>query len=316
MEIFLKRYSWTLNVAVVVLAGVVAGRTVSALSAVHLAEPVSVESPEAERPRTVHAVASTVNARSLADVFGVGLPSDKPEPEPEEPEEIDLGEEVPTSLNATLVATVEARPERFSVALITDNTSRSTAVYGIGDMLMGSAEILRVERRRVLVRNAGRTEYLEMDGEEGDSSPTVASATRRGPVTSPRRTEATRASSSPSGPDLSDSIERTGENEYTVAQDAIESTLANLNTIATQARIVPAFKNGVAEGFKLFSIRPGSIYAQIGIQNGDVVRKINGFEINSPDRALEVYQRLRESSRVEVELERRGQTVRKVYNIQ
>ncbi len=316
MEIFLKRYAWTLNVLVVILAGAVAGRTVSALSAVHLAEPQKLETAEPERPRSVHAVSTTVNAKGLAGLFGVGLPSDEPEPEPEEPEEVvDLGEEIPTTLNATLVATVEARPKHYSVALITDNNERSTAVYGVGDLLMGSAEVLRVERRRVLVRNEDRTEYLEMDGEkEEGSAPAVASATRQRPTATGRRGRPERPTSS--GPDLSDSIKRTGDNEYAVTKDAIESTLSNLNTIATQARIVPAFEDGVAQGFRLFSIRPGSIYSQIGIQNGDVVRKINGFEINSPDRALEVYQRLRESSRVEVELERRGQSIRKVYNIQ
>jgi general secretion pathway protein C len=316
MEIFFKRYAWTLNVAVVVLAAVVAGRTVSALSAVHLAEPPTIEPDQRERPRAVHAVTATVSAQGLASVFGVKLPSDEPapDPEPDEPE-IDLGDEVPTSLNATLVATIEARPDRYSVALITDNSARSTAVYGVGDMLMGSAEIVRVERRRVLIRNAGRTEYLEMDGEEGAVTPPVA-ATRRPTVAATRRGGGDAEGGAPTGPDLSDSIRRVGDNEYAVAQDALESTLSNLNTIATQARIVPAFKNGVAEGFKLFSIRPGSIYAQIGIQNGDVIRKINGFEINSPDRALEVYQRLRDARRVEVELERRGQTINKVYNIE
>ena len=41
-----------------------------------------------------------------------------------------------------------------------------------------------------------------------------------------------------------------------------------MNQIATQARIVPSFKNGVANGFKLFSIQPGSLYSAIGVENG------------------------------------------------
>ena len=76
------------------------------------------------------------------------------------------------------------------------------------------------------------------------------------------------------------------------------------------------FKDGKAQGFKLFSIRPGSLYSKIGIQNGDIVQRINGYEMNSPDKALEIYQKLRDANRIEVELERRGETVRKTYSIE
>ena len=57
-----------------------------------------------------------------------------------------------------------------------------------------------------------------------------------------------------------------------------------------QARIVPSFKDGVAQGFKLFSIRPDSIYSKIGIQNGDVIKRISfyaPYKMN-PDRWRQV----------------------------
>jgi general secretion pathway protein C len=82
-----------------------------------------------------------------------------------------------------------------------------------------------------------------------------------------------------------------------------------------QARIVPAFKDGVSTGFKLFSIRPDSIYSKIGVQNGDVIRRINGYDLNSPEKALEVYSKLKEANRIDIELERSGSVVRKTYNI-
>jgi general secretion pathway protein C len=83
-----------------------------------------------------------------------------------------------------------------------------------------------------------------------------------------------------------------------------------------QARIVPSFKNGEANGFKLFAIRPGSLYSKIGIQNGDIIHKINGFSMNSPDKALEVYQKLKSARSIDVELTRRGRNQKMTYNIQ
>mgnify|MGYP001382018024 CR=1 FL=1 len=68
-------------------------------------------------------------------------------------------------------------------------------------------------------------------------------------------------------------------------------------------------------GFKLFSIKPGSIYSKLGMKNGDVIQKINGYEMNSPDKALEIYQKLRDASSVNIDLLRRGQSVQMGYNI-
>ena len=103
---------------------------------------------------------------------------------------------------------------------------------------------------------------------------------------------------------LGNGIRATGENDYEIPRTEIDRTLANLNDVAMQARIVPAFKDGQAQGFKLFSIRPDSIYSKIGVQNGDVIKRINGFELNSPEKALEVYTKLKEASRIEIDIER------------
>jgi general secretion pathway protein C len=100
-----------------------------------------------------------------------------------------------------------------------------------------------------------------------------------------------------------------------VPRSEIDKTLSNLNDIAMQARIVPAFKDGQAQGFKLFSIRPDSLYTKIGIRNGDVIEKINGYELNSPEKALEIYTKLKEASRIDIEFERNGTKNHKTYTI-
>jgi general secretion pathway protein C len=85
--------------------------------------------------------------------------------------------------------------------------------------------------------------------------------------------------------------------------------------MAEQVRIVPAYRDGQPEGFKVFAIRPDSLFSKLGIVNGDVVRRINGFELNSAANALEVYSRLQGASRIDVELERGGSSIRKSYSI-
>ena len=110
-------------------------------------------------------------------------------------------------------------------------------------------------------------------------------------------------------------VKQLSENDYEIPREEITKTLSNLNDVAMQARIVPAFKDGAAQGFKLFSIRPDSIYTKIGVQNGDVIKRINGLEMNSPEKALEIYSKLKDSARIDIEIERNGAAVRKTYNV-
>jgi general secretion pathway protein C len=203
--------------------------------------------------------------------------------------------------------------------VVTDTSSRETRSYAIGEDVLG-ARLLSVERLRderdasgravrvaAIVCNGGQKEYIDFETGSGGGGP--APNVGVSPVPPPVAVGA-----SPAGPGA-EGIKALGDNRYEVQKSVIDGTLSNLNSIATQARIVPSFKNGVANGFKLFSIQPGSFYSAIGVENGDVIQKINGYEINSPDKALEVYQKLRESKHITVDLERNGQVVRKEYNV-
>ena len=74
-------------------------------------------------------------------------------------------------------------------------------------------------------------------------------------------------------------------------------------------------KSTKPEGFKLYAIRPTSAFAKLGLTNGDTLTSINGFELNSADRALEVYTKLREATSLELEVTRRGKPVTLKYTI-
>jgi general secretion pathway protein C len=110
-------------------------------------------------------------------------------------------------------------------------------------------------------------------------------------------------------------VTKVGPNRYRIDRAAMRRHLSDATTLARGARIVPNYQNGRANGFKLFSIRPASLYAVVGLQNGDIVVKINGHAITTPDQALAVYTQLRTASKISVELRRRGRTVVMRYAI-
>jgi len=173
-------------------------------------------------------------------------------------------------------------------------------------LLPGGHTLLAIELDRIYLQNneRGRTEYVLL--EEAPEAPKVARATP-----TPRAT----AKSDGDDEEMGKGITKVGPNKYEVTRDELTNALGNMSKLATQARIVPAFEGGEAIGFKLFSIRPGSLYSKIGIQNGDIIQKVNGYEITSPDKALEIYQKLKDGAAFTVDVKRRGQPVTLDYSV-
>lgn len=300
MELLFRKYFWTVNLAFLAVAGFLSARTVNTFVAAKLAPPVAMKASGATTgaPAPRMDGLASLDLERTARAFGIELPKEKAPEEIAQPVYDPNADPVKSSLRATLVGTMVSNRPEWSFATLRDDTTQDTGMYLPGDQFLG-AEILSIERLRVILLNNGRKEYLSI----GDIAPPA-----------PAMPAVASAPPPPSGGGDA-AITQLDENNYEIPRDEIDKQLSNLNSIATQARIVPSFKNGVANGFKLFSIRPGSLYSKIGIQNGDVIRKINGYEINSPDKALEVYSKLKESSKIEIELERRGKPVNKTYTI-
>ncbi len=304
MELLLQRYSWAATVAATVLCAFLAARTVNIFAGAAIAPKPSLNASGPGPQKSAALVHAELEGKRLALLFGLPLPPEDvpngpggPTP-PAPPPPTWNPEPAHSALHAVLVGTAIATPLRFSLCQLTNTDQNETAVYAAGDTFM-NARIYDILRDKVLIVNEGRNEYI--DNSPPGGGPNLGVAVMPPPA-------------QPHGG--GDGVKQVSENQYVVAKKEIDNALTNLSDLATKARIVPSFKNGVPNGFKLFSIVPDSLYAKIGIQNGDVIRKINGYEMNSPDKALEIYQKLRDANRVEVEVERRGDTVRKSYSIE
>ena len=76
--------------------------------------------------------------------------------------------------------------------------------------------------------------------------------------------------------------------------------------LAKGARVVPSVKNGKPDGFKMYAIKPDSVFSKLGFSNGDTMHAVNGFEMTSADKALEMYTKLKEANSLQVDVSRRG----------
>lgn len=206
------------------------------------------------------------------------------------------------NVRATLVA--DGAPEWSMAVLFVNNDNQVFSVNEGSNKIADDAYLVDVLERAVVVR---RRDHFERCAADTDTSGTALAAMATPPPPSVGPSE-------PVAGDMT-GVTKISDTQYRVERAEVDRALNNLAEVSTQARIVPSFKNGVANGFKMFSIKPGSIYSKIGLQNGDVIHKINGYEMNSPDKALEIYQKLKDATGVQLELERRGTGMTVNYSI-
>lgn len=115
--------------------------------------------------------------------------------------------------------------------------------------------------------------------------------------------------------ELDQSIKQISETKYSVQRSLIDKVLANQSELMRSARVVPHEENGRVVGVKLYGIRRSSLLGKLGLQNGDLMRTINGFDMSSPDSALEAYTKLRTAGSLSVAVVRRGSPMTMDYQI-
>jgi general secretion pathway protein C len=182
----------------------------------------------------------------------------------------------PTSLKIALLGTV-AGSEQNAVAVIEEKKLRKQGLYRVGDSVQG-AVVKVILRGKVILRVGDKDEILTM--EEDDSSKSGNGKGR----------------SSASGDQTSIRVRRTD----------IEKSMKNINTLLSQVRIRPHFKNGEADGLSISRIRPNSIFTKLGLRNGDVVQAIDETPIQSPDDILSMYEKIKSGSKISIQITRRG----------
>ena len=115
--------------------------------------------------------------------------------------------------------------------------------------------------------------------------------------------------------DIITGIHPSGPYQYTIDRSAFEAALNNPQRFVHAARIVPSMSNGVASGFKLYAIKPSSVFAALGLLNGDMLVSVNDIDLTSPEKALTVYSTIRATAVFHVAIVRRGVPLALTYTI-
>ena len=191
----------------------------------------------------------------------------------------------------TLIGTVSG-PQMHSYAIFVDKNGKQE-IFKIGESVFGVGKLKGVDKDRVFITESGREIKIPMAE--------ILTIKEGNP---PESTVMT-----------SDFARSMGRGTFIVDQKKVLHALENPNQLMTDARLQPNLINGKQEGFILREVRNGGIYQSLGLQNGDVLLRINDYNISNPENALQAFTALRGMDRVQVDIMRAGTKMTMTYQI-
>jgi len=299
------RYLFTLaDLVLLAVAGFVASKVLLAVLMPSTPPPVSAPG-EVRTPGIVSRGVQDPEAAVILqrNLFGSKLLDASPAADKTEADLESLPE---STLPLKLLGTVVQVSGKRSFAIIQDTGTREQQIHFVGDEIREGTTITAVTRNRVVLLRNGREEILEKDEDQSAAPPAVRSRAR------PTRTTRARAAVKGQEPVT---VRKVGDNNFVMDRREVEGVLQDFNKLLTQIRVVPHFADGKPDGFKIFNIRPGSLFASLGMVNGDIIKRVNGLDITGPEQALQMFQQLRDESQVTVDLERFRKNLTLQYEI-
>jgi general secretion pathway protein C len=164
-------------------------------------------------------------------------------------------------------------------------------VYRTGDRVHGVGNLSRVEPNMVYIDSDGGEVRLDIV-DIGESSPAAA----------PRR-RANRFA------------RKTAERSYVLDKKVLQGSFDNPKNIMTDARLLPNIVDGVQQGFVVREVKTRGLYHNLGIRNGDVLLRVNEFDISDAETALQAFNALRGMDKIDLDILRGGSRQTLTYEI-
>lgn len=161
---------------------------------------------------------------------------------------------------------------------------------------LGIAIVKRIEEFRVYIFNNRERRYEYLD---------LGSSVKRPVVKKVTETK-----------DVSEGIRKVGEYSYQIEQKKFDQTLGDIGKILLDARAIPETDaSGSIIGFRLSYIKEGSLFEKIGLKTDDLLTRVNGYELDNPQKAFELFGKLRLSNQFTLDIKRGSAPITLDYSV-
>lgn len=204
------------------------------------------------------------------------------------------------SIPIKLIGTVAGTPS-YAYAIIEDPFQRGEKIFRVDDTIAPGVKLAEIYRNMIVITRDGVREEIRHATEEWYLK-----------MARQLRQSAVDLFSPEGGPVSSTSPERNNSGSVGVAQgdynnkDGSIQLSKGMSRLLTQAQLVQQIAGGESEGFMIHSIESDSLYARIGLEDGDVIAGINGLDLKEPRDASDIYQTLKNEDFFIIDFNRNG----------
>ena len=222
---------------------------------------------------------------------------------------------------------------------IIEDPAGNESLYQVGEDIPDAGKLVSVETNRAIIDRGGHRVSIEIPTSDitqvppsdlGGNMPSGVAAGRgfRGlPAALRRRLRGLRARAPViSGDDNDDSdddksdddksdddsssnkvqLKKLGPGKFEVSRNEVQQTMENPAQFFSQMRAMPHFVNGKTDGFSISQVQPGSVFDQLGLQNGDLLTSIDGQPVTNPMQAMGLIQAVKTASAIDLVVNRGG----------
>lgn len=190
---------------------------------------------------------------------------------------------------------------RTAICVIKDKKENREDIFAVNDPVFETQAIVK----KILTGRNGQKVYLQLNDEIGvltyteDVTPSDEKV-----AASPKPRVSKKQSREPEDDPVSP-YSTDGKN-FRISSGEVDSQLNNFAQLLNQARMVPYFKRGKHMGYQVKAIDRGSLFEKIGLKNQDVIEEINGEPLDSMEKVMGLFSKMRNENEITVKLQRKG----------
>lgn len=195
-----------------------------------------------------------------------------------------------SSASLKLKGVIAPTPGVAASAIFSTGSGKDLAVFLDGEVVAG-VKLVEVDPEYVVVARGGVRERIDLEARRPGAAPGAL----------PGR-----------GTGFKLNVARSGANSYALSRKELDDALRDPNQLNYLGQI------GIPQGggVRMEQAPSGSLAAKLGLQPGDVIRKVNGQAVASPGDLARLYTQFGTLSAIQAEVQRGSATVQLSYSIQ
>ncbi len=203
-----------------------------------------------------------------------------------------------SSLPITLLATIVLQDEVKSVASVQVRGEKALLNLRKGEEIPRLAKITGIHSTKLIIKNKknGHCEFVVTKKQQLPRGQIGTIKVERNPVKGKKLLEKSKDTG----------IKVSEGNKFKIKKSLRDEMLGNISEVLTQARAIQIKNPDGTIAFRMQEIIPGSIYSKLNIENGDIIKGINGKNFTNMNEIMSLFGQLRERDHYEINILRNG----------